>query len=110
MFKIKITPLEWSEKREPNNTCAYDHVVADSIFGTYTIEWKSWKDESVVAFLNGRQFLGAYDSIEEAKNDIQRNYEDKILSVVELTESQDHSKSLEGKERCLNSTLAQTCL
>lgn len=50
---VKVKALEWSEAREPNKECSYNHMRAMTEFGTYSIEWKGWKEyDSFVVYLN----------------------------------------------------------
>lgn len=43
MSTMKIKPLQWTDHFPPNDECSYDHVFADTPFGRFSIEWKSWK-------------------------------------------------------------------
>ena len=36
--------LAWTEHRPPGLDCRYDNCSAETPFGVYRIEWKSWKD------------------------------------------------------------------
>lgn len=37
-------PLQWSEPMPSNETCCYDHVVAETPLGEIRLEWKGWHD------------------------------------------------------------------
>ena len=70
--KLAIPPLKWSDPKPPDG-CAYDHVTADTPWGQYRIEWKSWKDEPGLP--SGRtvfgpgpeEYIGTAYSLEEAQ-------------------------------------------
>ena len=65
---IVVAPLNWSIGFPPNEKIHYDHVIADSALGIYSIEWKSWKKyDAYVLNLNG-DFISTFNDIEEAKD------------------------------------------
>ncbi|MBD3844233.1 hypothetical protein IED13_00885 [Bosea sp. SSUT16] len=60
--------LVWTEPAPPNGkSCFYDHVLAETPFGKFSIEWKSWKahDTYAVMFCDG--FVGAKTTLDGAK-------------------------------------------
>lgn len=78
-----VKALEWSEHVPPSGEdCFYDHVRAKTPFGTYSIEWKSWKayDWPTVDFQG--EFLRASPTVDEAKAAAQADYEARILAAL----------------------------
>lgn len=65
---IKIKPLQWSEERQPNEDIRYNHVVADSPIGRFSIEWKGWKKYDSRDLCLDREPIGPIAStLDEAK-------------------------------------------
>jgi hypothetical protein len=59
--------LVWSAPSPPNDKCSYDHIVAQSPIGTFSIEWKSWKSfDTRCLYLEGEFLAGCY-LIEDAQ-------------------------------------------
>lgn len=78
-------PLQWSEVREPNNDCSYDHVVAETPLGSISIEWKSWKDyPGYTSSLPWGAFVTA-NSLDEAKRLVQSAWDEIAKQVVALS-------------------------
>jgi len=62
-----LKPLSWSEVREPDSDIRYHHVIADSVLGRFSIEWKGWKNyDSRDLYLVG-DHIGSFHSVDEAK-------------------------------------------
>lgn len=61
--------FEWTENSPPNEDCPYDHCSAETAFGPYRIEWKSWKasDSFIVYGPFREEFIGAADELVKAK-------------------------------------------
>lgn len=83
---VKVKALEWSEHAPPDGKdCFYDHVMAVTPFGTYSIEWKGWKahDPRTVFFHGGEETVVANETtLDEAKTAAQADYETRILSAL----------------------------
>lgn len=62
-----IKPLQWSEATQPNEQHRYDHVLASSALGVFSIEWKGWKKYDSPCLMLDGDFLEAYTSVDEAK-------------------------------------------
>lgn len=79
-----VAPLQWSDVQPPAGYRRYDHVTADTPFGTYSIEWKSWKeDDWPVLYLNGEYIVRGV-RLEDAKAHAAQHWTDKVLSCLEL--------------------------
>lgn len=77
--------LQWSETKEPNKQCAYEHVTADSPLGTFVIEWKSWKESPGYDVTHPLEKLCIYGyfSLEEAKENAQKEFDKLIASCAD---------------------------
>lgn len=64
----ELKPLEWSEERKPaSDDIPYNHVVAESVLGRFSIEWKSWKEyDARVLYLAG-EYIESFHNVEDAK-------------------------------------------
>lgn len=63
----ELKPLEWSEQYDPNEDIRYNHVIADSVLGRFSIEWKGWKEyDSRCLYLAG-EYIDSFHSVDEAK-------------------------------------------
>lgn len=63
----KTSALVWSREYEANETIRYNHVLADSPLGQFSIEWKGWKEhDSYCTYIGGHYLYSAYD-LDEAK-------------------------------------------
>lgn len=63
----ELKPLEWTEERQPDEDIRYNHVIADSVLGRFSVEWKGWKDyDSRVLYLAG-EYIDSFHSVDEAK-------------------------------------------
>lgn len=82
--------ITWSEERAPCEECRYNHVVAETVFGSLTIEWKGWKDYPGYGCelpfpVNGEfPYVTAY-SLDEAKANVKAWYDYVILAGLGLT-------------------------
>ena len=64
---VPAAQLVWSAPSPPNDKCSYDHIVAQSPIGTFSIEWKSWKSfDTRCLYLEGEFLAGCY-LIEDAQ-------------------------------------------
>ena len=77
---LTAMPLIWTENLPPNEECRYDHCKADTPFGRFLITWKSWKqcDSPTVDETPWGDFWSAFESIERAKEDCQKEYEKRL--------------------------------
>lgn len=79
---MKINPIKWSEASPPNEDCRYDHVTGTCPLGTYSIEWKSWKEyDSYCIYFNG-DYLAVANDLSYAKMYVDQHYEKTILSCI----------------------------
>lgn len=62
--------LEWCEPRKPNASgIRYDHVLAESPIGLFSIEWKSWKDHpGYELYLDGEWLVDGGNTLDAAKD------------------------------------------
>lgn len=59
--------IEWSEEFEANTTTRYNHIIANTPVGEFSIQWKGWDDrDSKCVYLNGK-YLHSLLEIDEAK-------------------------------------------
>lgn len=85
----EIKKLEWSEPAPPDGNYWYDHVTAESPFGTYSIQWKSWKewgDDKTIFLDEDYVMLGGFD-LEEAKNLAQEHFNKKAMGCIETNDN-----------------------
>lgn len=59
--------LKWSEEYEANEDIRYNHVLADSPIGKFSIEWKGWKENDVMTIYLDEHYLDCADTLEKAK-------------------------------------------
>jgi len=59
--EARVKPLQWSNEQEPCDGCRYNHVVADSGLGRFSVEWKGWKDDSYTVYLAGEHIGDSID-------------------------------------------------
>lgn len=104
MATVNVKLLEWSEAAPPTkDVCSYDHCIAETTFGKYWLEWKSWKgnearrapffepvrtdgSDGVVIYAPGHEYVGCEYSLDEAKAAAQADYEKRIMSAIEAAE------------------------
>lgn len=77
-----VADLRWSEERQPDDSCWYNHVVADTPFGRFRITWKGWKDGDcpTIDETPWNEFGGAFSTVAEAKAAAQAQFAERILS------------------------------
>lgn len=64
---LQIKPLAWSDERQPCLECRYNHVVADSALGRFSIEWRGWKElDSRTIYVDG-EHVGDAQTLDDAK-------------------------------------------
>jgi hypothetical protein len=77
-----VKPLEWSETRDPTEEIRYTHVIAETPFGIYSIEWKAWRDnDPPCVYLNG-DYVECCHNLDAAKNAAKTQLEQRILSAL----------------------------
>lgn len=82
---MKVKNIEWSEHFPPNSgvTSYYDHIIGETPFGTFQLEWKSWKKyDSFTISLNG-EYLESKYNLEDAKVFCYNWFSGKIMSCLE---------------------------
>lgn len=72
--------LTWTDPSEPNEACPYDHTKAETPFGAYLIEWKSWKDYPGYSVELRDEFIATGDSLEEAKELAQADFDRRLTA------------------------------
>ncbi len=73
--------LSWTEPKPPGGSSRYDHVEAETPFGTYMITWKSWKDHGdyCIEFgASGMEFVTVASDLAEAKEVAQKDFEKRL--------------------------------
>ena len=69
MISVRAKSLVWSQERQPNESIRYNHVVADSALGCFSIEWKGWKKyDSFDLNLNREHISSHPDALQSAKD------------------------------------------
>lgn len=88
---LAVEALEWSDPTPPTKgVCSYDHCRAKTPFGTYLIEWKSWKDyDDCVVYCpensEGNMFVACDGTLAGAKAAAQADFSARILSALDRT-------------------------
>lgn len=84
----EIAKLKWSEPEPPNQDSSYDHVMAETPFGQFKIEWKSWKDYPGFTidnplFLNTSEWIRPKeDTLESAKQAVNDYIIEKVNLII----------------------------
>lgn len=81
---VIFKPLEWTEERNPDDSCDYTHVSAETPFGQILITWKGWKSDPdpTVETPWGAFLVGI--NLEDAKAQAQKDWEDRISSCLRI--------------------------
>ena len=81
--------LQWTENRQPNEECRYNHCIAETPFGRFLITWKGWKryDDPTVDDTPWGDWYGVFNSIDEAKTACQREFDVKVKACAALSTS-----------------------
>ena len=84
---MDIKNIVWGEAKSPNNKCSYDHCVGKSPLGKWLITWKSWKEQKSFDIDESPfGYVGGYgDTLEEAQQIAQKEFEQKILNCIKDT-------------------------
>lgn len=80
-----LVTLNWSKPYPPDDHIRYDHVVADTLIGEFSIEWKSWKEHDAYCVYLGGQYLTSAPNLDAAKQ-VASNH---LLSVAKALQSDD---------------------
>ena len=91
MKEIKIKPknIIWSDEKDCDESCRYNHVRGTSGLGEFLITWKGWKkfpSFDIVGPLEGFNDFYGCGSLNEAKEKANKMYEETILGCIESTE------------------------
>ena len=79
----KTSVLVWSNEHEANESIRYNHVLADSPLGKFSIEWKGWKDhDSYCIYVDG-YYLDYANNLDEAKLIAEKRLVDKAHELFE---------------------------
>ena len=76
---LTMKPLQWCDEREPNEHIRYNHVLAESAIGQFSIEWKSWKKYDSRCVYVGGEYIDSGSTLEDAKKIAERH----LRNVVE---------------------------
>ena len=80
----KTSALVWSSEHEANQSIRYNHVLADSPLGQFSIEWKGWKDhDAYCVYLDG-DYLDSDNDLDEAKLIAEKRLADKSHELFEF--------------------------
>ncbi len=112
--------LKWSEEKESNKDCPYNHVTAETPFGNFLITWKSWKDNDspTIDETPWGEWDGAYNNVEEAKQEAEKHYFTRLNQAINIDKEKKMSndKTLpvkteqEGVERAEFMDLVGECI
>lgn len=78
-----MKPLLWTDPKPPGGKSHYDHVEAETPFGTYMVTWKSWKDggDFFIEFGAGAmEFVTVASNLAEAKEVAQKDFEKRLAA------------------------------
>ena len=82
--ELKASVLVWSSEHEANEFIRYNHVLADSPLGKFSIEWKGWKDhDSYCIYVDG-YYLDYANNLDEAKLIADKRLVDKAHELFEF--------------------------
>jgi hypothetical protein len=78
--------LQWTENRQPNEECRYNHCIAETPFGRFLITWKDWKayNDPTVDETPWGDWYGVFNSVDEAKTACQSELNAKLLACAAL--------------------------
>jgi hypothetical protein len=81
--------LQWTENRQPNEECRYNHCKAETPFGRFLITWKGWKryDDPTVDETPWGDWYGVFNSVDDAKTACQREFDVKLAVCAALSTS-----------------------
>ena len=83
-YRELVSALVWSSEHEANESIRYNHVLADSPLGQFSIEWKGWKDhDSYGTYLDG-YYLDSANDLDEAKLIAEKCLADKAHELFEF--------------------------
>jgi len=107
--------IKWSEETPPNDSCSYDHVIGETVFGRFLLTWKGWKEYPEYGFDEtpwNEVIYDGWDSVEDAKHwaeveflvkiDIAREHE--FREVMGL-DKDDEIEKLEKENKLMRDTL-----
>src|SRR5699024_4320011 len=76
--------LNWSEEHEANESIRYNHILADSPIGQFSIEWKGWKEhDAMCVYLDG-DYIDSVNTLEDAKLIAEKCISDKANQIIEF--------------------------
>ncbi len=87
---MRVKQIKWSEERQPDKECMYNHVDGDTPLGKCVISWKGWKDSPDFEIEFGvcgpghkahTFFVGG--TLETAKASAQRRFESLVKACLE---------------------------
>lgn len=80
-----IKPLQWSEHRKPDEIIRYDHVLAESPIGLFSIEWKSWKEHDSYAVYLDSEYIADSNDIADAMLIADRRVAEVADNLIDLS-------------------------
>lgn len=90
--ELVVPPLQWTDSESPNAYCHYDHCFADTPFGRFQIEWKSWKTYPGFTVEGPNDFFSSFNTLEEAKQGAQKHLEAAIQQLLRRPEQTGDTK------------------
>lgn len=85
MSEASVIKLAWSDPQPPKaGVCSYDNCHADTPFGRYQIEWKSWKDYPGYTVEAPWAWIGTEDTLDGAKLSAQADFETRVRNASEM--------------------------
>lgn len=91
LISVRAAPLVWSAPTSPNERIRYDHVLAKSALGEFSIEWKSWKDYDDFGLYLDREYITSARSVEAAKAFAQEHLDTIIGCLISGSEFHDRA-------------------
>lgn len=79
---MNLIKIDWSDVREPNDECRYNHVSGYHPLGTFSIEWKGWKGSDNYTCYFNDDYLNDEYSLDEAKDLCQIHIDELIVKCI----------------------------
>lgn len=85
---MRVKKIEWSEHFPPNSgkTSFYDHIIGETPFGSFQLEWKSWKTYDSCSILLNGDYLDTKFDVDEAKAFCDKWFSEKVINCIETEE------------------------
>lgn len=77
--------LNWSEVSAPKRDVSfYTHIIAETPFGKFKIEWKSWKENDSYSIMLDGQYIGDEFELEYAKERAEQFVKSKLAELQKI--------------------------